>query len=143
MSKYMAQADAEGAMTPQTLIELYNDDNDGTISESAMTVNIDRAECEVDSRLLGYKSYPIDNQYDRLLKHAALTFFMAFSYERHPEYVRQFGDDGRANGMYERGEKLMERIQAGLQKLPDQGVSGPPQTPAATTSNNFQPIQVP
>ena len=54
--------------------------------------------------------------------------------------LRQFGDDGRANGMYERGEKLMERIQAGLQKLPDQGVSGPPAAPAAPAPVPVVPV---
>ena len=59
MSKYIDQADLEAAISPQTLAELYNDLNTGVLNTVALALNIDRAEGEVDSRLIGYRSFPI------------------------------------------------------------------------------------
>lgn len=120
MGKYIDQDRLARALTPTTFGELFNDQATGDVDTMAVDDVIDRAEGEVDSQLIGFRSYPLIEPVDRLLKQAALTYAIAFSYERHPEYVRQFGENPRANGMYERAEAMMAKIQAGIKALPDQ-----------------------
>ncbi len=120
MGTYIDQTDLEAVLSPQTVAELYNDANTQTLDDVALAINIDRAEAEVDSRLIGFYAFPLGNPLDRLIKSAALTYLMAFSYDRHPEYVRQFGEDSRDGGMYKRAERMMDQIQAGIKRLADQ-----------------------
>ena len=120
MGKYIDADRLARALTPATYGEFFNDDGEGNVDTDAVVDVIDRAEGEVDSQLIGFRTYPIDIPTDRLLRQAALCYAISFSFERHPEYVRQFGENPRADGMYQRGEKLMARVQAGIKALPDQ-----------------------
>lgn len=127
MGKYIDQGVLERAITPQTVAALYTDGNTGEINAQAVADIIDDAEAEVDSFLLSYAGpYPFPEPTDRLLKLCAKDFAMCFSFQRNPEYVRQFGDNPREYGLYKRALERMQRIQAATQKLPDQ--------PAAATS---------
>lgn len=123
MGKYISQADGESALSAQTVAQLYVDDaSSGVVNVQAITDNIDRAEGEVDSFLLGVtvESLSTITGADRLLRGCALDFFVAFSFERHPEYARTFGDNPRASPQYTRAKERMLRIQAATQRLPDQ-----------------------
>jgi hypothetical protein len=120
MGTYINQVDLENALSPQTVAEIFNDSGDGEFSQVAMEAIIDRAEAEVDSRLPGFYTYPLVAPIDRMIRHAATTYAMAFSFERHPEYVRQFGENDRVGGMYKRGERLMDQIQSRIKVLADQ-----------------------
>jgi len=57
------------------------------------------------------------------VKHAAIEYLIAFSFERRPEYVRKFGEEPRANGAYDRATALMGRIAKAIQRLPDQAAA--------------------
>lgn len=130
MGKYISQADAESALSAQTVAQLYVDDaTSGVVNTQAIADNIDRAEGEVDSFLLGVSVSDLANitGADRLLRGCALDFFVAFSFERHPEYVHTFGDNPRASPQYTRAKERMLRIQAATQRLPDQ--TGAAKTP--------------
>ncbi len=139
--KYVAQADLENALGAATVLALY-DDGSGSVNAAALEGTGHRAEAEVDSHLIGKVPYPVNPATDRLIKHCALEFWVCFSLERHPEYVRTFGEDPRAGERYERALNLMRRIAAAIQRLPDQvngtpkNVGGSAQTavPAAFTS---------
>jgi hypothetical protein len=114
---YLTQTLLERAISPRTVLALYDDDDDGTADADAIELNIDRAEGEVDSRLLGFGPMPLTNPADRLAMQAALEFLIAFSFERHPEYVRTFGEGNRLH--YDRAVARCDRIQAARQRLPD------------------------
>lgn len=121
--KYISQGDLESALSADTVLRLY-DDGDGQVDTLALDFQIDSAEAEVDSWILGNYDEPLLVQADRLVKRAAVLFLIHLSFDRHPEYVRTFGEDKRHEGAYERATALMERIAKAIQRLPDQ--PGPP-----------------
>jgi hypothetical protein len=119
MGVYITQTDLENALSARTIQAIYQDDPDSpTINAVAVEAVIDRAEAMVDSALLGFQIMPLVNPADRLAKAAALEFAIAFSFERHPEYVRSFGEEARKE-RWERAQNLLDRIQTGLRRLPD------------------------
>lgn len=122
MGKYFTQLDAENRLSAPTIAYLFTDPGSGTLNTTALNDCIDRAEGEVDSWLLGDidETSPSFNRFDRLIRQCAGEFFTVFAYERHPEYIKTFGEDPRSTSLYKRAMARMERIQASLQKLPDQ-----------------------
>ncbi len=117
MGQYLTQTHLEKAISARTVLAIYDDDDDGIADADAIEFNIERAEGEVDSRLLGFVPMPITNLDDRLVRQASLEFLIAFSFERHPEYVRTFGEGNRLH--YDRAVARCERIQSARQRLPD------------------------
>ncbi len=120
MGQYIEQVNLERALSPKTVLAIFDDaPAKGRVNQEALAEVIERAEAEVDSWLVGIYTQPIAAPFDRLLKHAALDYAVAFSFERHPEYVRTFGEDQRAQ-RWKRANDRMMRIRDGLQRLPDQ-----------------------
>lgn len=120
MGTYIEQINLERALSPATVLAIFDDDPPtGRVNQEAIAEIIERAEAEVDSWLVGIYDLPIPAPYDRLLKVAAIDFAVAFSFERHPEYVKTFGEEKRAE-RWKRGSDRMMRIRDGLQRLPDQ-----------------------
>jgi hypothetical protein len=85
---------------------------------------IDRAEAEVNSYIM--RAYPklilpvIQSPLSTMLKQAALRFAIPYSYMRHPEYVRTYGDDPRGGvDAEERAREFMDRLCSGRQYLFD------------------------
>lgn len=126
MGKYINQIDLENALSSATIIQLFDDDDDGVADADAVASVIDRAEAEVESWMIGDYSFPLNVPTDRLLKHSALDYAVAFSFERHPEYVRTFGENPRGHERYKRAMERMQRIQSAQQKLPDETVTQTP-----------------
>jgi hypothetical protein len=118
MGVYITQTDLENALSARTILAIFDDNNDGTADPVPIAAVIDRAEGMVDSALLGFQNMPLVNAADRLVKAAALEFAIAFSFERHPEYVRSFGEEARKE-RWERAQNLLDRIQTRLRRLPD------------------------
>jgi hypothetical protein len=120
--KILQQRDVENALSQNTIAALFTDPGSGTINTEAINDCIDRAEGEVASWLIGDINIndPKFANTDRLLRQCAIDFFKVFAFERHPEYVKTFGEDPRGSSLYKRAQQRMERIQASLQKLPDQ-----------------------
>lgn len=98
--------------------EIYDDDNDGELDQDAILLDIEAADGEVDSWALSIYDVADIPTADRLMRHAAMTFFVAFAYERHPEYVRS----GKAGKLYERAEAIMQRLRKAERRLPDAAV---------------------
>lgn len=117
MGQYITQADIELRLSPRTVLAIFDDDNDGVADADAVAAIIDDAEAHVDAALLGFIDMPAINPADRLIKRAALNFAIAFSFERHPEYVRSFGEEPRIH--YKRAEDYLDKIQAARRRLPD------------------------
>ena len=117
--KYVSRTDLENALSVQTVLTIY-DDGTGVVDDDAVDGEISRAEAEVDSYLEPDYTLPLSVGSDRLVKHAALQFLICFSFERHPEYVRTFGEEPRSTRLYDRATALMMRIASAQQQLPDQ-----------------------
>lgn len=119
MGNYLVQKDLENALSARTIQAIFQDDpDDAAINADAVESVIDRAEAMVDAALLGFQPMPLTNPADRLVKAAALEFAIAFSFERHPEYVRSFNEEQRA-GRWKRAQDLLDMIQAAQRRLPD------------------------
>lgn len=128
MGKYIQQLDLENALSPSTVVAIFTDPGSGVVNVEAIADIIDQAEGEVDGFLITVIAVgsPNLNRFDRLLRRCALDFAMCFSFEKHPEYVKTFGDDPRSFALYKRAKDRMERIQSAVQELPDQPTLGPP-----------------
>jgi hypothetical protein len=122
VGKWLTQLDVENRLSASSVGYIFTDQGSNTLNVDALNACIDDAEAEVESWLLG----DIDttstafNRADRLIRRCAIDFFCVFAYERRPEYEKTFGEEPRTGGRWKRAQERMERIQASLQKLPDQ-----------------------
>jgi hypothetical protein len=122
-------------LTPATYVAIYDDDNNNdptNVNDAAVQADIDGAEGEVDSWIIAQYPMPLPATtaptVDRLAKLAALDYACSLAWRRHPEYVRTFGENPRADGLWQMAEARMKRIQEAIQQLPDiveQGVASP------------------
>jgi phage gp36-like protein len=121
MALYIAQTDLESALSPQTVLALFDDTNTGVVSSVALAAVLTRACANVDSFLARTFTgpFPIQGTPPALVVEAAIEFAKAFAFERHPDYVRTFGQNYNAASQYERALALMERVADALQQLPD------------------------
>lgn len=131
---FVTPTDLRTALSLKTYIAIFDDATTGTVSEAiAPAAGYDvgvaqvlrRAHAEVISWI-----FPITNtdpnsatQSD-LLFSAELDFAVAFAFERHPAYVRAFGEVERASRMKRAADK-MQRIQEGLQRYSAVGTAAP------------------
>lgn len=114
---YVSAADLQAALSPATYLAIFDDNNDGTANPDVVALIIKRAHAETISHLpRAFRGAPgtIPTDLQPLLQSAELDFAMAFSFERHPEYVRSFGEGPRLS-FYKRGIEKMERIATGAQ----------------------------
>jgi hypothetical protein len=128
MGDYIGIQDIVNALSPSTVLALYDDANVGDISDAELVARVEtviaRAEAEVNSYLA--RAYPklvlpvTQAPQSQMLKQAALAFAVPFSFQRHPEYVKTYGDDPRG-GMtaLKRADEFMERLCTGKQFLSD------------------------
>lgn len=142
MGSYIVLDDIRKAISADTLIALYDDDNTGDLSDPTLVANvnsvIERAEAEVNSYLM--RAYPkltlpvAQTPLSATLKQAALRFAIPYSYMRHPEYVRTYGDDPRGGVGAEQGARdFMERVCTGQQYLFDVPAEPKPSTVGGVT----------
>jgi phage gp36-like protein len=122
---YIDAGELETALGRDKYIELFAPPETDVPDAVAVAQVIDRAEGLTDSYLLGFYTYPLDPATDRLIRHATLLFAVALSYMRHPEYVRTYGEVGKVT-QYQEADKVMMRIQAAKQRLPDVAQVSPP-----------------
>lgn len=135
MGTYINAADLETALTPTTYVELFADDPaTNTINTSAVNQVIMEAEALVNSYLLGFYTFPLDQATDGLILHATLMYARALSYMRRPEYVRTYGEVNKVS-QYEVAEKTMVNIQRALQRLPQVSQVSPPKNIGGVVSN--------
>jgi hypothetical protein len=131
--KYITSGDLITRLNPTTYLAIFDDENSGEldmVDKASVTDVIESAEAEVDSYLITIRDLPLpavagvvgasNPARDRLLKMACLDFAQALAYERHPEYVRTYGDkSSKDSSVWKRAETRMQRIRAGSQELPD------------------------
>lgn len=123
---YITSTDLQSALSPATYLAIYDDSNTGTANATAVAFTLERAHAQVLSYLPAFTSTApgaIAAAFLPLLRMAETDYAVAYSYERHPEYVRTFGEQPRAE-RYKRAEQLMVRISTGMQR--PQGDTGGP-----------------
>lgn len=126
MANYVTQADLIAALTHAVFIDLFDDDNDGVVSDSDANVTavITNAHAEVESYLPNlYTTLPTNSPV--LLKNAERDFAIAYALDRKPQVARTYGAEARDH-YWNRAEKRMERIQKSIQRLIDNTPTGDP-----------------
>lgn len=111
--------DLKSALSPATYLAIYDDAGTGVANADAVAFTLERAHAQVLSYLPAFTSTApgaIPSQYLPLLRMAETDYAVAYSFERHPEYVRSFGEAPRSE-RYKRAETLMVRISTGMQRL--------------------------
>jgi hypothetical protein len=128
LGSYITIQDLVNALSPSTVLALFDDQNINIINDPPLVAVVEsviaRAEAEVNSYLA--RAYPklklpvTQAPQSQMLKQAALAFAVPFSFQRHPEYVKTYGDDPRG-GMIalKRADEFMERLCTGKQFLND------------------------
>lgn len=107
--------DLKAALGPGVYVQIFDDDGDGVVTDDddAVLLVIERAHAEVVSYALRiWDAMPPG--IPPLLKSAELDFAVALAFERHPEYVRAYGEEGRER-RWKRASTKMERIAAQAQ----------------------------
>lgn len=119
---YIDQTDLEAALSPATVLALFNDQNEGVVYTPALLAVLTRASTEVDSYLArDFKGpFPVpQTPVPAVIKNCTVEFAIAFSFERHPEYVHTYGEQFRGTTRYKRACEMAERLATGLQETPD------------------------
>lgn len=114
--KYIDPAAFTLRVSPQVLIDICDDDEDGTADPAVILAFIEDGEGLVDSWILPIYDLPLTNPNDRLCRTAAVLYTKALIFERHEEYVRS----GQAERVFQRAEGIMKRVREALRRLPDQ-----------------------
>ncbi len=119
---YASQEDLEHQLSPTTVRALFDDQNSGQAYVAAVNAVLQRASDMVDSYLARvYKGpFPVaQTPVPSAIRAATLEFAIAYSFERHPEYVHTYGEEYRSTTREKRAIAMMERIANGLQEIPD------------------------
>jgi phage gp36-like protein len=123
MGDYIAQVDLEDAISPHTVVELFDDNEDGGADTTPLDAVIARAEAQVNSYLArAYKGLTLpvtQSPASDMLKQAALMFAIPYAFQRHPEYVRKFGENPRDKSMLQEAHAFMKSLCEGDQNLFD------------------------
>lgn len=101
---------------------LFDDDGNGVINQTALTAVLDRASRHIDSYLarVFVGPFPVTQApVPAAIKLATLEFAIAYSFERHPEYIHTYGEHYRAKSRYDRAVEMIEKICTSQQEIPD------------------------
>ena len=115
MANLVDLADIQAALSPATVVQCFNDNRDGVPDAVAVLAVCKRATAQALSWIVGHYTLGTAVDTDDLVRAAALDYAIAYTFERHPEYVRTFGEGPRAE-RWTRAEDTMGRIKAGIQR---------------------------
>ena len=112
----ITQAEVIIAMSPATVLAIFDDDNDGELDEDSLDRFIARGSAYGDSWVAGVYTgpFPLTTMpIPSMLAEVSLQYTLFFIYERHPEFTRTLGENQdqrwkRAEGL---GEKLAKSVQ--------------------------------
>lgn len=115
------QGDAEARWSRTTVQRLFDDDQDDVADAAIVLEFIKEASAEAYGWLepTYTLAMPLDSsqRVPRLLKRLALLYFGAMAFDRHPEYVKKYGEDPRAKGLHDKAEKLGLQLQSATKLL--------------------------
>lgn len=125
------------ALNPTTFMAIFDDSNTGdlaTVKASApVTLTLKRAHAKCIAWLGDtYATIPdgADSQIPGLLVDAELDYAQALAWQRHPEYVRTFGESERLNA-FKRAEATMQKVQEATLRIVDSSAQAKPQNVGA------------
>ena len=112
------------ALGANTYDAIFDDSNQGSVPDTSAAVQqvLSRAHARVVSRLgVMYRQIPdgTDNEISQLLKDAELGYAEALAYERHPEYVRQYGEADKVLAKMKRADSTMQLLQEAVLRIVD------------------------
>lgn len=128
VNPYITPADLVDRLNPTTFLAIYDDDSTNsvaTVSSSNVVKQVIRlAHSRVFSRLPNlYKTPPnVDPNtvaVPDLLYDAELAYAVALSLQRHPEYVRTFGENQKVKQAFEQAEDIMRLLQDDTLRIAD------------------------
>lgn len=134
--------DLVDALNPTTFMACFDDGNTNNLATVMASTPVNtvmkRAHAKVMSFLVpiygtGALPTPAPDGVSDLLVDAALGFATALSFERHPDYVKSFGEEKRAERKKE-AEATMRNIVTGLQRPPE--IATPPVNVGGVVYNN-------
>lgn len=120
MATYASAADLAKAIPAETVVQLFDDDNDGTADADTITFFLDMAESVINSELEQLYRIPLTEPIPAVVKYITVFLAVAFAYDRHPEYVRAPGEK-----LYERAKMLLRDIRDGKTGLDVEGLPVP------------------
>jgi hypothetical protein len=133
------------ALSKATFLALFDDELTGEVEvvESSPEVAqvLRRAHIRTVSWLgANYNKVPLvtDTDVSELLKDAELNYAIGMSYDRHPEYVRQYGEDVKRKAAYEQAELCMMRVQEATLRLVDSPSMAEPENVGAVIVDSGQ-----
>ncbi len=137
---FITADDLKNALGPSTFLTIFDDLSTGSVPAAPVDLIIKRAHAEVMSYLPRvYDTMPAElpAPVPAILMSAELDYAVAFSFERHPEYVRTFGEQKRLE-RWNRAEKKMERIASAIQEIApnDSPPEGKPRTSGGIVYDN-------
>lgn len=114
------------ALSPTTYTAIFDDDNAGDLdaidASEQVALCIKRAHVRVVSRLgILYNKIPdgTDTQISDLLVDAELNYAVGIAFDRHPEYVRTYGESDRRKAAFDQADATMEMIQSSILSIVD------------------------
>lgn len=128
MSGYLKQSDLQSALGPGTFLNIFDDDNDGTVilADENVAQVLALAHAEVISYLPDvYAKLPPEtpsgivagnDTIPVLLKSAELTYAIVFAIDRHPEFAKTYGLENR-DALWKRAEAKMDRLRKAIQQI--------------------------
>jgi hypothetical protein len=112
------------ALSRDTYLALYDDEQCGSYvsvdASAPVALTLRRAHIRCISWLgANYSKIPAstDNDVPDLLIDAELNYAIGMSYDRHPEYVRQYGEDPKRKAAWDQAELTMMRVQEAVLKF--------------------------
>lgn len=148
MAGYIAWADLQAALGPQTALAIFDDTNAGSLAgtEIQITQVLTRAHARVVSNLPDiYEKLPAElpnNPVPALLADAELDYAVAYSLMRHPEYAKSYGDEDKANPAYKRAENTMKMVREAILRITDVPPETAPRNVGGHTVDNSNRIYV-
>lgn len=119
-------ADLRNALSVPTYMALLDDEQCGSYIEvdasAVVALLLRRAHIRCVSWLgANYSKIPAstDNDVSDLLIDAELNYAMGMAFDRHPEYVRAYGEEPKRKAAYDQAELTMMRIQEAVLKMVD------------------------
>jgi len=126
LAPLITASDLRTALNPTTYLAIFDDDNSGDMAlvdaSEAVTLCIRRANTRVVSRLgVLYTKIPegTDPLIPDLLVDAALNYAQGIAFDRHPEYVKTFGESDRRKACFDQAESTMSMLQEAILRLVD------------------------
>lgn len=116
-ARYLSDTDVTNALSQDVMVQIFDDDKDGTPDQGPIDDAKETAEGLVDSYIAANYDPSVVNTEDRFLRTAAKAYFRWAAYGRHPEYVRS-----RAPEQLELATSMMTAWKNGRQRAPDSQV---------------------